>query len=112
MKTPCCDDTPTIDKPVVLIDEGQELAPAVPPNTGSAGWLASLSDDASAVDEPVTWSAATYQVTDDVKCHGYYCRDCSQCRRYAIATGEKHAALWARKDMDAARCEHFLEVER
>ena len=108
MKTPCCDDTPTIDKPVVLIDEGQELAPAIPPNTGSAGWSASLSDDASAVDEPVTWSAPTYQVTDDVKCHGYYCRDCCQCGRYSPTGGLNQAALWARKDMDSARCEHFM----
>jgi hypothetical protein len=92
------------------VQSAERLGAGMEPNTGSAGWSASLSDDASAVDEPVTWGAPTYQVTDDVKCSGYYCRDACQCRRRSVIVGEHHAALWARKDMNSARCEPFLEI--
>lgn len=96
------------NQPVVLPD-GEQSLDWHEPNTGSDVSV-SLSMEDIAVEETVIWPVPAYQITDDVKCHGYYCRDCCQCGRYKIVTGEKHAALWARRDMESARCDHFIGI--
>lgn len=110
MKTPKNEIPGSAREPVVQTEPGQGLAPESTPNTGSnvSGILPPIAEDV-AVEEPVTWPVPAYQVTDDVKCHGYYCRDCCQCGRYSVTGGLNQAALWARKDMDSPRCEHFQE---
>lgn len=100
-------DLAACDQPAVL-PASERSEDRHEPNTGSDVSV-SLSMEDIAVEETVIWPVPTYQITDDVKCHGYYCRDCCQCGRYKVVTGDKHAALWARRDMESARCDHFME---